>query len=220
VRIFRCAPPLPALWRLLFAPRPHPLLLQLRRPRWWAALSHPLVLFLSPLSRPAASLVVAGSQQFPLRPLWVMELFQLDLHLYLRSQWLRPHSHSALWRPLFAPRPHPLLLQLCRPRGWAALPHPLVLFLSPLGRLAASLVVAWLQQFPLRPHGVMELFHLDLHLCLRSQWLRPHPHTSARRLRPWCTLPCKPRVHVYTLCIRYYYWRKSQFKKLRMNFRV
>ena len=49
-------------------------------------------------------------------------------------------------------------------------------------------------------------FHLDLHLCLRSQWLRPHPHTSARRLRPWCTLPCKPRVYVYTLCIRYYSW--------------
>jgi hypothetical protein len=61
------------------------------------------------------------------------------------------------------------------------------------------------QQFPLRPLWVMELFQLDLHLCLRSQWLRPHPHTSARRLRPWWTLPCKLRVHLYTLCIRYYY---------------
>ena len=205
MRIFRCAPPLPVLWRLPFAPRPHPLLLQLLRPCGWVALSHPLVLLLSPLSRPAASLVVTGSQQSPLRPLWVMELFQLDLHLYLRSLRLRPHPHSAPWRPLFAPRPLPLPRQFCRPCWWAALPHPLVLFLSPLGRLAASLVVAWLQRFPLCPHGVMELFHLDLQLCLRSQWLRPHPHTPARRLRPRCTLPCKPRVHVYTLCIRYYW---------------
>ena len=45
---------------------------------------------------------------------------------------------------------------------------------------------------------------MDLHLRLRSQWLRPHPNTSARRLRPWGTLPCKLRVFVYTLCIRYY----------------
>ena len=82
--------------------------------------------------------------------------------------------------------------------------NPFVLFLSPLGRLEASLVVARYQQFPLCSLRAMELFQLDLHLRLRSQWLRPHPHTSARRLRPWCTLPCKLRVHVYTLCIRYY----------------
>ena len=69
--------------------------------------------------------------------------------------------------------------------------------------------VARPQQFPLRPLWVMELFQLGLHLCLRSQWLRPHPHTSARRLRPWCTLPCKLRVHVYTLCLRYYCLRYS-----------
>ena len=125
-------------------------------------------------------------------------------YLCLRSQWLRPQSHSSLWRPLLVPRPYPLLLQSCRPRGQAALPHPLVLFLSPLGRLTASLVVDRSQQFPLRPHGVLELFQLDLHLCLRSQWPRPHSHTSARRLRPRCTLPCKPWVLVYTLCIRYY----------------
>ena len=109
--------------------------------------------------------------------------FQLDLHLCLSSQWLRPHTPlPALWRLLFAPRPHPLLLQLCRSHGRAALPRPLVLFLSLLGRLAASLVVARPQQFPFRLHGVMGLFQLDLHLCLRSQWLRPHPHSTLWRL--------------------------------------
>ena len=109
-----------------------------------------------------------------------------------------------------------MLLQHCLPHGRAALSHPLVLFLSPLGRPAASLVVARPQQFPLRPHGVMELFQLDLHLCLRSQWLRPHPHTSARRLRPWCTLPCKPWVHVYTLCIRYYVTQQVRHRESTM----
>ena len=54
----------------------------------------------------------------------------------------------------------------------------------------------------------MELFQLGLHLCLGSQWLRSHPYTSARRLHPWCTLPCKLRVFVYTLCIRYYQGRR------------
>ena len=92
--------------------------------------------------------------------------------------------HSALWRILFAPWPHPLLLQHCLPHGRAALSHPLVLFLSPSGRLEASLVVARYQQFPLCPLRVMELFQLGLHLRLRFQRLRPRPHTSARRLRP------------------------------------
>ena len=175
-------------------------------PTWAGGAATPICPFPQPLGSPSASLVVARPQYFSLRPHGVLELFQLDLHLYLSSQWLRPHSHSAFWCPLFAPRPHPLLLQLCRQRGRSALPHPLVLFLSPLGRLTASLVVDRSQQFPLRPHGAMELFQLDLHLRLRSQWLRPHPHTSARRLRPWCTLPCKLRVYVYTFCIRYYSW--------------
>ena len=106
--------------------------------------------------------------------------------------------------PEISSKPHGYNTQLLPECFAGFLPHPLVLFLSPLGRLTASLVVDRSQQFPLRPHGVLELFQLGLHLCLRSQWLRPHSHTSARRLRPRCTLPCKPWVLVYTLCIRYY----------------
>ena len=89
--------------------------------------------------------------------------------------------------PVHATAPSPAAAEL--PPTWAGgAATPTCPFPQPLGSPGGVPCGGKVQhqQFPLCPLWVMELFQLGLHLCLRSQWLRSHPHTSARRLRPWC----------------------------------